>query len=224
MPIAPRTYRAHVARTPSKHALWDMTGTELLVSCYESGRRPPESQYGSLKIWSHLQFQGVPMARSTVADPHDDRASDLVKRRFTAEPPDELWVADFPCVGPASGRFVYTAFVIDAFAGLIIAWAILRIQAAFRAIRDPSSRRIPPHTTESTARRGNSPLECGQPRTDTVTKSISGTSEAASPALSTVTRDRHASMPADTLFVFGAGYEEIIPRILPVIVSRLPPL
>ena len=46
VPIAPRTYRAHVARAPSKRELWDMTVTELLAACYEpdeQGRRPPES-------------------------------------------------------------------------------------------------------------------------------------------------------------------------------------
>lgn len=147
VPIAPRTYRAHVARAPSKRALWDMTVTELLAACYEpdeAGRRPPESLYGSLKMWAHLQRQGVPVARSTVerlmrahgwrgatrrkkvrttvSDPNDQRAPDLVKRRFIAQRPDELWVADFTYVDLESGRFVYAAFVIDTFAGLIVGW------------------------------------------------------------------------------------------------------
>jgi putative transposase len=50
-------------------------------------------------------------------------APDLVKRHFTAARPDELWVADFTYVALVSGRFVYVAFVIDAFAGLIVGWA-----------------------------------------------------------------------------------------------------
>ncbi|SNR91897.1 HTH-like domain-containing protein [Haloechinothrix alba] len=104
-PIAPRAYRAHVAHAPSKRALWDMTVTELLADCYEpdeQGHRPPESLYGSLKMWAHLQRQGVPVARSTVerlmrthgwrgttrtkkvrttvSDPAAERAPDLVKR------------------------------------------------------------------------------------------------------------------------------------------------
>jgi putative transposase len=71
MPIAPRTYHAHVSRPPSKRALWDMTVTELLAGYDEPdarGHRPPESRYGSLKRWAHLQRQGVPVARCTAAD------------------------------------------------------------------------------------------------------------------------------------------------------------
>jgi transposase InsO family protein len=43
--------------------------TDLLAGFYqpnERGRRPPESLYGSLKMWAHLQRQGVPVARCTV--------------------------------------------------------------------------------------------------------------------------------------------------------------
>jgi putative transposase len=147
VPIAPRTYYAHVARAPSKRELWDMTVAELLAGFYEPdqrGRRPPESLYGSLKMWAHLQRQGVPVARctierlmrqhgwrgatrlkkvrTTVADPTAARAPDLVNRCFTAARPDQLWVADFTYVPMADGRFGYTAFAIDAFAGLIPGW------------------------------------------------------------------------------------------------------
>ena len=69
VPIAPRTYWAQVARSPSKRALWDMSITEMLAGFYEPGergRRPPESLYGSLKMWTHLQRLGVPVARCTV--------------------------------------------------------------------------------------------------------------------------------------------------------------
>jgi transposase InsO family protein len=145
--IAPRTYHGYVGRAPSKRALWDMTIVELLAGFYESderGRRPPESLYGSLKMWAHLQRQGVPVARctierlmrvhgwrgatrarrvrTTVADPAATRAPDLVRRCFTAPRPDVLWVADFTYVPMTGGRFAYTAFVIDAFAGLIPGW------------------------------------------------------------------------------------------------------
>jgi transposase InsO family protein len=60
--------------------------------------------------------------RTTVADPAATRAPDLVHRCFTASRPDALWVADFTYVPMTDGRFGYTAFVIDAFAGLIPGW------------------------------------------------------------------------------------------------------
>lgn len=96
-------------------------------------------------MWAHLQRQGVPVARSTVerlmrcnrwrgvtraarppvttvADPAAQRAPDLVQRRFRVDRPDALWVADFTYVPLVVVEFVYTAFVIDAYAGLIVGW------------------------------------------------------------------------------------------------------
>ena len=118
--IAPRTYWAHRSAAPSKRALWDATITEILAGIYEpdaAGKRPPECLYGSLKMWAHLQRQGIPVARctverimratgwhgatrarkvrTTVSDPAATRAPDLVRRRFRASRPDELHVADF---------------------------------------------------------------------------------------------------------------------------------
>jgi transposase InsO family protein len=145
--IAPRTYWMHRSAVPSKRALWDTTITEVLAGVYEpdeKGRRPPESLYGSLKIWAHLQRQAIPVARCTVErimrgqgwrgamrarrirtteqDPAHNRAPDLVRRRFRASRPDALHVADFTYVPLAAGGFGYTAFVIDASAGLIPGW------------------------------------------------------------------------------------------------------
>jgi transposase InsO family protein len=49
-------------------------------------------------------------------------APDLVRRNFTASAPGQLHVADFTYVPLAPGGFGYTAFVIDAYAGLIAGW------------------------------------------------------------------------------------------------------
>ena len=46
---------------------------------------------------------------------------DLVKRRFRAERPNALWLADFTYVAPWRG-FVYVAFVIDVFSRRIVGW------------------------------------------------------------------------------------------------------
>ena len=61
--------------------------------------------------------------RTTVGDPKLQRASDWVKRRFSAEKPNQLWVADFTYVATRQG-FVYTAFVIDVFARRIVGWKV----------------------------------------------------------------------------------------------------
>jgi putative transposase len=146
--IAPRTFYAWSSRGPSRRALWDITVTELLAGFYEpdrQGRRAPESLYGVVKMWAHLQRQGVPVARCTVErlmrqhgwrgvrrdrrvrttiPGSEPRAVDLVKRRFHAAGPNQLFVADFTYVPITTGGFVYTAFIIDAYAGDIPGWAV----------------------------------------------------------------------------------------------------
>jgi putative transposase len=67
--IAPRTCWAHRSAAPSKRELRDTTITEILAGVYEAdaaGKRPPESLYGSVKMWAGLQRQGIPVARCTV--------------------------------------------------------------------------------------------------------------------------------------------------------------
>lgn len=145
--IAPRTFHAWATRAPSKRSLWDATITEILAGYYEpdsEGRRKPESLYGSLKMWAHLQRQGIPVAKSTVErlmrgngwqgvrrqkrvrttvpDPAAVRAPDLVDRQFTVPAPNLLLVADFTYVKLVTGAFCYVAFVIDAYAGTIVGW------------------------------------------------------------------------------------------------------
>ena len=129
--IAPRTYWAHRSAGPSKRELWDTTITEILSGVYEpdeKGKRPPESLYGSLKVWAYLQRQGIPVARctverimaangwrgatrarrvrTTVADPTHNRAPDLVRRRFRVGRPDALHCGrlDLRLRSPGSSR------------------------------------------------------------------------------------------------------------------------
>jgi putative transposase len=99
--------------------------------------------YGVRKIWHQLQREGVTVARCTVArlmraaglrgvvrgqrpiTTRPDTAApcpqDLVQRQFTAERPNQLWVADFTYVSTWRG-FVYVAFVIDVFSRRIVGW------------------------------------------------------------------------------------------------------
>ena len=145
--IAPRTYWARRSRPPSRRAVRDAALTEILAGIYEPdehGRRKPESLYGSCKMWEHLNRQGITVARctverlmranrwrgvtrartvrTTIPDPAHTRAPDLVQRNFTAERPGQLHVADFTYVPLDGGGFGYTAFCVDAFAGLIAGW------------------------------------------------------------------------------------------------------
>jgi len=143
--------------------------TEVLAGLYEPdehGRRKPESLYGSLKMWAHLQRQGITVARctverimrrnrwvgvrrskqvrTTISDPAADGAPDLVDRQFGVSRPNELFVADFTYVPMSTGVFAYTAFVIDAFAGTIVGWECSTSKVTVfveRAIRQAADKR-----------------------------------------------------------------------------------
>ena len=58
-----------------------------------------------------------------VADPAATRAPDRVLRRFAAEAPDRLWVADFTYCHTRAG-WAYTAFVTDVYARKIVGWKV----------------------------------------------------------------------------------------------------
>jgi len=101
--------------------------------------------YGARKIWRQLQREEVLVARCTVerlirqlgvkgvvrdkkritttSDSEQKRAPDLVKRKFTATRPNQLWVADFTYVATWTG-FVYVAFVVDVYARSIVGWRV----------------------------------------------------------------------------------------------------
>jgi transposase InsO family protein len=53
------------------------------------------------------------------------RPADLVNRDFTAEHPNQLWVADFTYVSTWTG-FVYVAFVVDVYSRMIVGWRLSR--------------------------------------------------------------------------------------------------
>ena len=58
---------------------------------------------------------------TTTPDPNADRAPDLVNRDFTADAPDQLWVADFTYLRCWEGR-AFFSFVIDVFSRKIVGW------------------------------------------------------------------------------------------------------
>lgn len=78
------------------------------------------------RIMRHNSWQGVMRARrpprTTERDPAAARAPDLVGRRWRVGAPNLLEVADFTYVALDTGGFGYTAFVVDAYAGLIPGW------------------------------------------------------------------------------------------------------
>ena len=78
------------------------------------------------RLMAELGIRGASRVRSVVTTKADDtspRAPDLVKRRFVAERPNQLWVSDFTYVATWSG-FVYAAFIIDVYSRMIVGWRV----------------------------------------------------------------------------------------------------
>jgi putative transposase len=143
LPIAPSTYYDAKKRPPSKRALRD---AELKV---EIARVHAQNfgVYGARKVWRQLCREGVRVARCTVerlmrdlglegvrrgktrrtttSDQTTLKPADLVDRDFSADRPNQLWVADLTYVATWSG-FVYVAFIIDAFSRFIVGWQASR--------------------------------------------------------------------------------------------------
>ena len=146
LPIAPSTYYHHKARQENPDKVSPRHWRDQLLKP-EIQRVWDENLrvYGVRKVWRQLNREGIPVARctverlmremgvrgvvrgkkqiTTISDPKQDRAPDLVKRIFKATRPNQLWVADFTYVATWSG-FVYVAFVIDVYARCIVGWRV----------------------------------------------------------------------------------------------------
>jgi putative transposase len=143
LPIAPSIYYDAKRRPPSARALRD----EELKAEVRRVHADHFGVYGARKVWRQLGREGIDVARCTVERlmgelglegarrgkrhrttiPHEGapRPADLVERDFSAERPNQLWVADLTYVTTWSG-FVYVALVIDAFSRFIVGWQAAR--------------------------------------------------------------------------------------------------
>ncbi len=149
LPIAPSTYYEHRARqaAPELRSPRAKRDEQLRVDIQRVWEESFGGVYGVRKVWRQLQHEGLEVARCTVArlmrqmglrgatrghafkittvpDELAARPADLVKRKFEASRPNELWVADLTYVATWSG-FAYVAFVIDVFSRAIVGWRVL---------------------------------------------------------------------------------------------------
>lgn len=103
--------------------------------------------YGARKVWRQMHREHQTVARCTVerlmremglcgvvrgkavkttqADPENPNPRDRVKRQFTAERPNQLWVSDFTFVSTWQG-FAYVAFIVDVYSRFIVGWRVSR--------------------------------------------------------------------------------------------------
>ena len=149
--VAPSTYYAAVARPASARAVRDGELRPAVRRVWEANRRV----YGADKVWAQLNREGTRVARctverlmraqglrgvvrgktvrTTVGDEAASRPLDLVARRFRADAPNRLWVADLTYVRTFAG-WVYVAFVVDVFSRFVVGWQASRSLSAELAL------------------------------------------------------------------------------------------
>jgi putative transposase len=124
--------------------------------------------YGYRRMWKALKRAGEPAARCTVQrlmtahgiqgakrrgkpwrttrpDPQAKRRADLVQRDFSAQGPDQLWLADLSYLRCWEG-VVFFAFIIDAFSRRIVGWQFashMRTDLVLDALRMALHQRAP---------------------------------------------------------------------------------
>ena len=148
LPLAPSTYHEQKARQADPSRLPARARRDAVL-CEEIERVWKENRqvYGARKVWRQLGRERIPTARctverlmrrlgicgavrgrkprTTIPDEAATRPADLVERDFTADQPNQLWVADLTYVATWLG-FVYVAFVIDVFSRMIVGWRVSR--------------------------------------------------------------------------------------------------
>jgi putative transposase len=138
--VSPSGYHAWVKRPPSRRAATDAALTAAIRATHAASR----GTYGAPRIHAELAAKGLRVGRKRVArlmrqagvagvsrrrfvtttvKGDSCQAPDLVERNFTAEGPDQLWVADITYIPTWSG-FLYLAVVLDAYSRRIVGWSM----------------------------------------------------------------------------------------------------
>ncbi len=147
-------YYAWHGREPSIRAQQDA----LLLARIRAVHQQSRSTYGVPRIHAQLRAEGTRVGRKRIArlmrqaglrgvsrrKSHQTTkrnekarpAADLVQRDFSAQGPNQLWVADITYIRTDSG-FLYLAVVVDAFSRRVVGWAMkthLRTQLVLDAL------------------------------------------------------------------------------------------
>jgi len=134
-------YYAALDRPPSAHAEADATLLKRIRTVHATSRQT----YGAPRVHAALRAEGERHGRKRIArlmreaalvgashrrggptasrrDGTKRPAPDLVDRDFTAERPNQLWVADITFI-PTMAGFLYLAVVLDVWSRKVIGWA-----------------------------------------------------------------------------------------------------
>ena len=157
-------FYAWLCRPASEHAQADAALLKRIRTVHATARET----YGSPRVHAELQAKGEKHGRKRIArlmrevglvgasrrrhgpvttrrDKDARPAPDLVDRKFVAEGPNQLWVADITFVPTAAG-FLYLAVVLDAWSRKIVGWSMashLRAELVVDALQMAVGQRRP---------------------------------------------------------------------------------
>ena len=159
-------YYAWRKRPPSKRDRKDAMLTKRIRQIHENSR----GTYGSPRVHAALQAEGIRVGKkrvarlmkedglrgvsrrkrpsTTVRGDTGRSVPDLVDRDFTAEEPDELWVADITYV-PTQDGYLYLAVVVDAYSRMVVGWEMathLQAELVLEALDMAAEQRNPDET------------------------------------------------------------------------------
>jgi putative transposase len=158
-------FHAWRRRGPSLRQLGDQELKGLIVTIYDGSLQTYGSPRVQLdlaeqqvrvgrkrvaRLMRELGIQGVSRRgkkqRTTIPDPKAPPAPDLVERRFRAERPNQLWLADVTYVPTLEG-WLFLGVVMDMYSRKIVGWAMrddLKADLVVDALAMAVTRRRPP--------------------------------------------------------------------------------
>jgi putative transposase len=139
--VSASAYRARRTRPPSQRAQRD----EYLLRAIRRVHAASGGVYGQLKVWDELVDENITVARCTVErlmrahglegvrnglvkrttlpGLSPVAADDLVRRNFTADRPDAVWLSDFTYIRTWEG-WSYLSVVLDVHTRRIVGWQV----------------------------------------------------------------------------------------------------
>jgi putative transposase len=139
--VSASAYWARKTRPPSARAIRD----EYLLRAIRRIHGASGGVYGQLKVWDELLDENITVARCTVErlmrrngiegirngktrrttlpGPNPVAADDLVRRNFTADRPDAVWLSDFTYIRTWEG-WSYLSVVLDVHTRRMVGWQL----------------------------------------------------------------------------------------------------
>ena len=133
-------FHAWLTRAPSQRSCDD----EVIGSRVRASHVGSDRTYGARRVWHDLLAEGIscglhrierlmraqglrarPRRRGLPKDQGERSviAGNVLDRQFTADRPNQKWVADFTCIWTAEG-WLYVAAVIDLFSRRVVGWSM----------------------------------------------------------------------------------------------------